>query len=439
MDSSGGSSARVGIVFFISILLLMTGVYMVGNGLIFQDYTTYQAEFPSTPGLRKDARVFLSGVQVGKVEEITFSRDLNSRSIMVTLAVQSEFANRIRENSMAWIQTEGLLGDKSVGITLVGDTPRPQLAPGARIETMDRSLMADLIGEDLTRDTGALLENLIALIQEVNQGEGSLGQLLKNDELYQNLNRFAGSLATTSDELTEVTRDIKDIIAEVRTQKGTLGKLIFSEKYAAEFTSAVQNVNRLMGSLADVMDPIRKGEGTIGKLVSDDALYHELKRATAGVSSVTERIDSSLEAMTSNRSVLGRIVEDPEMGQRFERLLSTLERGAGGLERVLAKIDSGDGSLGMLLNDPSIAASLRDLFLGVSESSTLLAIVRRAEEDGREYRLRDEQLARSTSGKETRENLKMMGQEPRETILPATAKEGEGKPVTTPQKEKERK
>src|SRR6266540_2516034 len=275
MDGARGSAARVGFVLFIAMGLVIVAVYLVGDGVDFlADHTTYHVLFTSTAGLRNDARVYLSGVPVGKVKDIGFSSDLDQRKILVTLEVQSKVADRIREDSFAWIQAETLLGEKAVYVK-AGDPERPRVQRDAVIKQMDRALIQDLVGAELMSGTADLLENMITLLKDINSGKGTLGQLLRNPDLYTNLNNFTRSLASTSDELDGIAKDMREIIGEVRQQKGTLGKLIFSEDYALELRQAVERANHLMGELAKVLEPVSKGQGTMGRLLRDDSLYQD--------------------------------------------------------------------------------------------------------------------------------------------------------------------
>ncbi len=408
MDNTSSSAARVGFLLLVATLLLIAGVYMVGDGGGFlADYSRFQTLFPSATGLRADGRVYLSGVQVGKVEAIGFPAnpsEENQNKILVTLAIRSEYALRIRADSFAWIESEGLLGDKSISIRM-GDPKAEAIPEGGILRTMDRSLIAGLVGQELVTGTSDLLENMITLIKEINAGKGTLGQLITNPQLYQNLDRFLVTLTTTTGEVEGIAQDMKGLIAEIRTQKGTLGKLILSEEYASEFTGAVESAHRLISSLAKVMEPVEKGEGSIGKLIKDETLHRSLVDATGKLAAAADRLDATLKAMGDNRSAAGRFLVDREMGESFGRLIARLEGGSLELERILGKVNSGEGSLGMLIHDASIAASIRDLFLGVQESDLLIGVARRAEEKGRAIRFRDERLVRESTRKETEKDI----------------------------------
>jgi phospholipid/cholesterol/gamma-HCH transport system substrate-binding protein len=432
MDNVNGSAARTGFLFFVASMIIIAAVYFVGDGGgLFKDYTTYYAYFPSASGLRSDSRVFLSGVPVGTVQSLGFPEDIEEQRIKVTLAIQTKYADRIRVDSIAWIESQGLLGDKQVSI-LLGSPQKPRLPPGQVIRAEDQSVIEGLIGKKLVSGTSDLLENMIEVLKEVNAGKGTLGQFIKNPELYANLNEFTRSLASTSRDLSAATTDLKGIIDEVRTQQGTLGKLIFSREYAEEFTQAIRNLNRLMRGMGDVVEPIAQGSGTIGKLVRDDKLHGELVETLAKVSSLAGRLDGDFRAMEENRSFLDRLVRDPALGRGIDHMVASLERGAGLLAAILEKIDAGRGTAGLLVNDPSIAVSLQDIFLGVQDSGVLESLVRRAEEEGQTIRLRSERLARESGLREVREVERRDGKAPPGKVVPASSREGDAKPVPDP-------
>jgi phospholipid/cholesterol/gamma-HCH transport system substrate-binding protein len=428
MDSQSGSAARVGFVILIGTLLVIAGFYLVGGGGgFFSEYTHYHLFFPSVTGLRSEARVYLDGAPAGKVDEIGFSKQDVKNKIVVTIAVESKLSDLIREDSLSWLQSEGLLGDKAVMIKS-GDPSLNTIPERGTIKTVDRSLIAEIIGPGIVSGTSDLVENMITLLREINSGQGTLGQLLRNPELYENLNQFTKTLAVTTDDLSMISRDLKGIIAEVRQQKGTLGKLIFSEEYARGIQKAVEGANRLLDSLARVVEPVSKGEGTLGRLLREDGIYKDFASALSSFSSVSGRVERALIAMSENKSLVGRALGDPDTGERFARLVASLEQSSAHLQSILAKVDGGPGSANMFISDPSIAASIRDTFLGVSEGGVLRNVARRAEETGRGIQYREQRQLLEASRRETERSRKLEienGGRP----LPATGPSEGGKAV----------
>ncbi len=384
----------VGFVLFVATVVVIASLFLVGDGQnFFADHVEFKVPLPNAGGLKTGSKVFLAGVQAGSIKRIDFPEDLTATEVLVTLSIEKGYKDRIREDSFAWKQTEGLLGDASVHVKL-GTASQPVLSPGSTLRFKAHVMLDELAGEEMSASTTDMIKQFTAVLKEVNQGQGSLGQLIKNPELYNNLSNFTASMAVLTKEVQTISTELEGIITEVKSQRGTLGQLIFSEDYARSFSSAVRDASGLIASLREVTDAVKAGKGSVGKLFAGPELYDAGKKAFDDIGRATERIDALLAKAEASGSVLGRVMTDERMGRSAEDLIARLDRSAASLEKVLARVEHGEGSLGMLVNDPSVATSLRDIFRGVSESGLLVNAVRNAERDGRETYLRDASLVR---------------------------------------------
>lgn len=384
----------VGFVLFVATLVVIASLFLVGDGQsFFADHAEYRVAFPNAEGLKPGSTVWLAGVLAGTVRRIDFPEDLSSNEVIATLQIDKSYHERIREDSRAWLQTQGLLGDIAIHVKL-GTAGQPMLPPGAQIPFTDRPMLDAIAGKEFREGTTDLLKMMVSVLSDINKGEGSLGKLLKDPQLYDNLTLFSGSMAATTKQLQSITGELDTILVEIRSQKGTLGKLIFSEEYARNFSTAISEASLLIGQLREVTDMVRSGKGSAGKLIVESTLHDTLEKSLGDLSRVASRVDDLLRKAEGSGSVLGRLATDGGMGRGLEGLVARLERSAGSLEKILSLVERGEGSVGMLVHDPSIAASLRDVFLGVADSGLVHGLVRSAERSGREAYLRDLNLAK---------------------------------------------
>ena len=130
---------------------------------------------------------------------IDFLADTTVDKVEVVLSLNRRHARRIGPGSKAWLKNEGLLGDRSVHISLGADVN--ELPPGSEIPYQPRALLEELVGPGTTETTTDFLDTLTAMLKEIHRGEGSLGKLLKDPELYENLNSFTGSLQGVTTEV----------------------------------------------------------------------------------------------------------------------------------------------------------------------------------------------------------------------------------------------
>ncbi|MGQ9590479.1 MAG: MlaD family protein [Planctomycetota bacterium] len=324
----------VGFVVFLATVLAIVGLLFVETGWrILSQKAEYRVRLPSASGLRNGTKVYLSGIEVGSVREIYLPDDLGIAEVEVRLGIQGRYRDRIRKGSYAWLQTEGLLGDAAIHVR-PGPAEAEPLEAGEIIAYKARPLVDELVGTEISSSTADLLRQTIDLMQKINAGEGTIGRLVKDPALYENLNALTKSMDAATRELVRIADEFDGVLKEVRDQRGLLGKLLLSEEYARLFTESLSDARDVLGNLREVSAGLKEGRGATGSA------------------------------------------------------LARLERAAASLESILAKIERGEGSLGILVNDPSLAASLRDVFLGVQETGIVQSLVRSAERAGREAYVR---------------------------------------------------
>jgi phospholipid/cholesterol/gamma-HCH transport system substrate-binding protein len=127
----------------------------------------------------------------------------------------------------------------------------------------------------------ATITNINAMVGDIEQGKGTLGQLVKDDKLYNDAKDMVAAL--------------KSVSKDIEEGKGTLGKLAKDDSLYVEAKETMANVRQLT-------DGVNKGEGTLGKLVKDDTLATEATKTMKKVQKAAEGV----EEMTPF-SVLGTI------------------------------------------------------------------------------------------------------------------------------------
>ncbi len=417
----------VGFVLFVATVVVIASLFLVGDGKnIFADHVEYVVRLPTAGGLKFGSKVSLGGVIAGSVTRIEFPKELDSSEILVTIAMERAYRERIRQDSFASSESQGLLGDTLIYVK-PGTSGNQPLLPGSTIRFKSKGMIDSFAGEEITESTTDLIRTISSVLKDIARGQGTLGQLLKNPELYDNLNSFTRSMSALTVQVERISTELEGVLSEVRSQKGLLGQLIFSETYAQNLSTALSEASDLISGLRIAADAVSSGKGSVGKLIHEPDLADSAKKALDGLSSVAARASALISRAESSQSVLGRLATDGDLGRGFSTLVDRLEKSASALEKILAQVERGEGSVGMLVHDPSIAVSLRDLFRGVSESNVVQSVVRNAEQAGRDVYLRDESLARH----EAEEILRLRGlRRVREDSKPA---EGKAVPATGPE------
>jgi outer membrane protein OmpA-like peptidoglycan-associated protein len=128
---------RLGLFIVTTLLILAAGVFLIGEKrFLFRHTYRLEAEFQNVAGLDNGADVRVGGIHLGTVKYISLPSGPNGK-LTVVMDLADSTKNIIRQDSVATIKTEGLLGDKYVevsfgsekaaaiesGDTIKGETP----------------------------------------------------------------------------------------------------------------------------------------------------------------------------------------------------------------------------------------------------------------------------------------------------------------------------
>jgi len=291
---------RVGLFFLLGIALTWVTFATLSGGSIFKA-KGYQliAGFESLKELKKGDEVRMAGVTIGSVLETHL--DLAHRRGVATLLIDPSI--QIPGDSTASIVMAGLIGTNYIGVEL-GSAGAAPLVAGNEIKTKVtpdlNSIMTDLgnLGKKLdgafssissaisgdgkspglfqkldkvitenSEKVTATMTNVQDITTKLNNGEGTLGKLINDPTLHDELVAAVGEIKSTAADAKLFVSDAQAVMAQVKSGKGTLGALVYDETAANNLKASVANIRSVSEKLA-------KGEGTLGKLINDDTLYN---------------------------------------------------------------------------------------------------------------------------------------------------------------------
>src|ERR1700733_3361562 len=189
---------RVGLFVLVGLFILAVAIfYITGAGILGPKYRLY-TYLPEVEGVTAGAPVRLDGVAIGNVEKIALNPHPPDRtqSIQLILRIDKKFSPDVRTDSTASLVTEGLLGDRYVTIKrgLTGEALKPNRtipgAPAVAVTEMGER------GPDLLDTLNSVSGELHGIIDQVQQGKGTVGKLIKDPALYDNVNATGARLNT---------------------------------------------------------------------------------------------------------------------------------------------------------------------------------------------------------------------------------------------------
>lgn len=288
--SNNLANAKLGIFIFLGSTLLVILIFLLGNkDQLFTSTFTLKAYFKNTEGLRNGASVRFGGIDVGAVKDIQIFNDTTGR-VEVIMRVKEEVRRFIKKDSRASIETEGLVGNKVVMISM-GSPNSDIIDDGGIILSKEPLNFADIIAETqgIMAYTKDMTKNLAEIVYKVNQGEGTIGKIINDDKLY----NAAANLTNTADKnLNSITTDMKGIIA------------LFDE-LGRGVEDVVSNVNKIVTRVDTVLVGVSEGKGLLGSLVSDKGKEGQsLNKILDNLVVVTEDAKTSASRLAENMEAL---------------------------------------------------------------------------------------------------------------------------------------
>jgi phospholipid/cholesterol/gamma-HCH transport system substrate-binding protein len=289
---------RVGLLIAIALTIFVWASFTGGGLTIFESKIDYHAYFDNVDGLVSGAPVRLAGVEVGNVHSIEFVNIDTARLIEIDIRVKRSIMNMVTADSKVMLGTLGLLGDKYIEI-IPGSPNLPVHREGSVIQTAQtRGFSAFLDeGEEVMTDTGRLMRNLSIITGRMKAGEGTVGQLIYNEELYTELTKLASAMTVLMENLQKnqariteaiegMSSNLEDISRKVDDNTGTIGRLVNEP-------GLYDNLHSSTGRIDSILSKINQGRGTAGAMVNDDELYQDIKNLIVRIDNLVSDIEKN--------------------------------------------------------------------------------------------------------------------------------------------------
>jgi phospholipid/cholesterol/gamma-HCH transport system substrate-binding protein len=317
---------RVGLMVGIALVIVVVGILLISRGVgALGKHYTLKAYFPEAEGVRSGAEVDLAGVPSGDVESIQVSnlRDPN-RAVVVAMTLRREFQQDIRADSVATIQTAGLLGQSFVDISR-GSPSQPVLSNGAEVSAREGPDIKQVVNNanDVLSNLTLLSAKLNEITNQITAGKGSIGRFIYDPALYsQTTNTVAAA---------------QKILARISNGQGSLGQLVVSDELAKKLNSTLDRLNAMM-------DKMQNGHGSLAKFINDPSLYNNLNQDLTQAKSLMAGIQNG-------NGTLGKLYKDPQFYNRMNSV-------AGNLNTITQRMAEGKGDLGLLSTNTKLYDNL---------------------------------------------------------------------------------
>jgi phospholipid/cholesterol/gamma-HCH transport system substrate-binding protein len=290
-------------IFVIGIaLLLLTTVVILGRGKEwFAEEVTFYTSFKESYNLEVNAAVKLFKADIGKVKRISLGKD----NVNVQLAILARYASRIRQDSVAVVDSPTLIGSEYISI-VPGAPDSPKIPVGGIIPSIEKKSLADVL-KDFEVEQTALLA--VRTIQQI----AALVSIMKDPQ---------GPLLSTLANVERTSSNLEQITGRIQQGQGALGSLVASRELV---DGVLTNLDRMNALLGDIQATAARGPVLMDQVGDNLAT-----------------IQSAGSGIVQNVEVLSAILDEARASiESFHVILENLERGSQDIPRVTATARDG--------------------------------------------------------------------------------------------------
>lgn len=324
------SQLKVGIVVAVAAAILIVVIFaMTGETGLFTRKLHLVTYVNNAAGLLTGASVNLEGVAIGNVTGVQLAQNPPNPAtpVRIDMSVTSGHERWLRTDSVVVLGTAGPLGQTLVNIN-AGSLSAPPARDGTVLKSQEATGINELLVSTHTvvQNANLLVQRIGQILDQIQNGQGSIGKLLYSEQLYDRLNAIALNVQKLTDTMSQ--------------GKGTIGKLAYSDEL-------YNKLNTTLDSLNSTLNQLQHGKGTMARLLNDPSLYDHSDQLINNLRTTTANLNAG-------KGAIGALMTDSQTSQKLE---DTIRR----LDQVLADLQAGKGTAGKLLTDESMYNNVNHL------------------------------------------------------------------------------
>jgi len=261
-------------------LLFGFGLFVIGDRrMLFSKSAEYYTEFAQVAGLESGAKVRVGGMDAGEVVEVRVPPGPGSKFRLKFRIIEKLFPV-IRTDSVASIQSDGLLGNKFllIDIGTTGMAPPEYMLP-----SREPFEIGDLLAK--IRETVTAIDATVGEVKgDVTDATQTVAEAAKHvDQIIAAAQEPVSKLTTTANRISE---DAGAIIARVRAGEGTIGKLIKEDALYNSVSGSAKAIQQVMENLRETSTDVKE---LVSRFKSGE-VPADIERTMKNVSESSERI-----------------------------------------------------------------------------------------------------------------------------------------------------
>ncbi len=287
MEPGKSKKIIVGLFIVLGFILFTVAIFVIGSKEnLFTPTFKLNSEFETISGLKPGASVRMNGINVGKVDNVEIK---SKTTVLVEMTLEKGVQKFIKKDSKATINSEGLVGNKIVEI-IPGSSEAPSIIDNEFIVSVKPIEVQDIIsGLKETSDNATLItKDLSEITGRINNGEGTLGQLVNNDQLYKSIDSSMQSFVGISGNVNQI---LYKIAGAVDGMTGDVSQL----------TVTIRNIT---ADISEITRKMNSSESIVGTLLTDTVFANNLKSLMQNANMTTKNLETGSFSFAQNMEAL---------------------------------------------------------------------------------------------------------------------------------------
>ena len=282
------STKLVSAIFIIAgSVLFLIALFVIGSKQnMFTSTMNIQSVFEKVSGLLEGSNVRFNGISVGTVSKIEI---MSGTKVRVVLTVVSSVKPFIKRDSKVSVVSEGLIGNKIVDIT-PGNENGQSVEDGDWLESIKPVEAEDILRSlKVTGDNATVITKDVGeMILNIKNGEGTLGQLLTNKSLYNYVDSTMRGFSSSAGLVNNVLRNISSSVDIITT----------------EVVPMTQKIRAITQDISDITNKMNSSESVVGTLLTDTTFANNLKSLIRNANQTTANLEQGSFSFSQNMEAL---------------------------------------------------------------------------------------------------------------------------------------
>jgi phospholipid/cholesterol/gamma-HCH transport system substrate-binding protein len=307
----------VGLFVFLGLIFLLAGILIIGNlRETFNRKMKVVSLFNDVSGLQKGNNVWFSGVKIGTVSNLRF---YGKSQVEVSMNIEISAQQYIRKDSKVKISSDGIIGNRI--LIIYGGTVRTaEVEEGDTLEVEKTFSSEDMINtlQENNKNLLSITTDFKTISNKLVVGDGSIGKLLNDNSVYENIKAASVSLQSASEKAWQLVNSLA-VFSSSLNKKGTLANELATDTTVfISVKASILQLKNIADTAALFITNLKQAgnnpHSSIGVLLHDEETGTRLKETIKNLESSSKKLDEDLEAAQHNILLRGYFKKKEKAG-----------------------------------------------------------------------------------------------------------------------------